>query len=63
MALNSGEDDVSEVILHKLKLFFMNRWVNIMVGGMCHVFQSWDTVVLGFKWYTAWSKNFADPPV
>ena len=37
VALNSGEDDVAEVILHKLKLFFMNRWVNIVMGAcaMC----------------------------
>ena len=63
MALNSGEDDISEVILQKLKLFFMNRWVNIVMGGMCHVSQSWDIVVICCRWYTAWSKSFADPPM
>ena len=64
LALNSGEGDVSEVILYKLKLFFMNRWVSIMIWGcMCHVFQFWGIGVICFIWYTAWSKSFADPPV
>ena len=49
VALNTGEDDVSEVILQKLKLFFLKRWVNIVMGGMCHVFQSWDIVVFGLN--------------
>ena len=40
LALNSGVHDVLEVLLHKLKLFLMSRWVRIVMQGACGMCSS-----------------------
>ena len=40
LALKIGVCDVSEVLLHKLKLFLMSRWVSIVMWGACAMCSS-----------------------
>ena len=46
LALNSGVCDVSELVLHKLKLFIMSRWVSIVMQGACAMCSSLGTLEL-----------------